>query len=128
MSTEEAELDARQLELFAGLGSIGVAFAFAFAVYLALDAPAFGAAVGLAAGVGSFLHLPYLLGRNSPLDGSRPYGPDGVAGGASGLALEAGAVVAFALAFALGPDADALVVGAAVVVLGYLVLSRVLPE
>lgn len=113
--------------LIAAAGAVGTLVAMTAVGYYALDAPAFGAAVGAAMAAGTYLHLPYFLGADSGVGRAGDTWHD-VHLGAAGLALDVGGVVAVALAFVLGPGIQALAGALGIALIGYLVLATLLPR
>lgn len=142
MATDDVGDGPPNLQLIGVASAVGSFAAIAYVSYLLFDAPAFGVLAGAMVGAGSYFHLPYFMrfegddaSATDEVTGDAVTDDAGAAGGASqfhggalGLGLDAGGIAAVALAFVVGASGTALAAGVLVALVGYLVLSRILPE
>lgn len=105
---------------------------FAYIAWLLFDDPVFGAAVGVAIGVSTYMLLAYLYARELIEDGKTPDGllepPRGYHRGAAALALVPVGIVPFAWRFAEEDPTVGIVAGLLAGVLVYVVSARVVPR
>lgn len=138
-TSETSAVTPEMLALFVGFADFAV---FTMVGYVALDDPAFGAIVGVLAGTGMYLLLPYVMAQNDSSDSdptdseSADAAPVGDGGGARGLhdgaagyALSSAGVAVLGAAFVFEPmDPRGFAIGGLVALLGYLVLSKAMPR
>lgn len=139
MSYEDGEINERMFNLLGGGSAVMNVVMFTALGEIALENVAYGAIVGLFAGVGSYLFLPWMLRRsaaqNESSDGLSPSEPaarrdDNSQRGVYGLGLEFGGFAMLALGFTqTDPDpviglAVAVAVALAVSVVGTVLLNR----
>ena len=134
------EVPSERVLMLMGIGGGLMQFVVFTAIgVLALESVAYGAVVGLFAGVGTYLFLPWFMGLSAVQEAADEDLPLSVATdrvswsaqrGLFGLGLEAGGIVMFAVAFALdGADflvgvPAALAVALAIYFVGSVVLGR----
>lgn len=123
MSTENAEFDDGIFEIIGTGSAVMQAIVFTAVGYIALESIAFGVIVGLFAGVGSFLFLPWFLGLTAlqeqegediPFSEIVRQADGNPQIGILGLGLEMGSVVMLATGFGLEEVNLILGIGAAI--------------